>query len=145
MSVAAKICSANVVTAELWSDVIREVCWRLPSVRRTKDFDRLEQFIQSSAWTDAALALLRLELPHWQLRRMVYDAGEWHCVLSRQRELPDWVDQPIEVSHPDFTLAILSALVDAQRVDTLPVESANVPRSPRQEPFYTSLCCDNFV
>jgi len=143
--IAGKIRGATVVTAELLSDVICEACWRLPSVRRTKDFDRLEQLIRSCAWTDTALALLTLELPQWQLRRMVYDAGEWHCALSRQRELPDWVDQSIEACHPDLTLAILSALVDAQRVETLPPESTSVPTAPCKEPFYTPLCCDNFA
>jgi len=140
---AGKIRSAPVVTAALLSDVC-EACWRLPSVRRTKDFDRLTQLIQSCAWTDAALALLALELPQWQLRRMVYDAGEWHCALSRQRELPSCFDQPVEACHTDLTLAILSALVDAQGVDTFPVESTSVPAAPRKQPFYLPLCCDNF-
>ena len=33
----------------------------------------------------------RWNYQQWQVRRIVYDAGEWHCALSRQRELPDWV------------------------------------------------------
>ncbi len=78
----------------------------------------LEQFIQSCAWTDAALALLALELPQWQVRRIVYYAGEWHCALSRWREIPDWLDQPVETCHTDLSLAILSALVGVQRLDT---------------------------
>jgi len=41
------------------------------------------------------LALIDLELPPWQVRRIAYDEGEWHCALSRQRELPDWLDQSI--------------------------------------------------
>lgn len=115
---AVRIRDANAATTELLSDVIREACWRLPSVRRTKSFDRLEQFIQSCAWTDAALALLALELPQWQVRRIVYDAGEWHCALSRCREIPDWLDRPVEACHTDLSLAILSALVGVQRLDT---------------------------
>jgi hypothetical protein len=141
---AGKIRRATVVTAALLSDVC-EACRRLPSVRRTNDFDRLTQLIQSCAWTDAALALLALELPQWQLRRIAYDAGEWHCALSRQRQLPDWFDQPVEAHHPDFTLAILSAFVDALGVDTYPVESTSVLAAPRKEPFYMPLCCDNFA
>jgi hypothetical protein len=55
--------------------------------------------IQAKAWTEAALALNELELPQWQLPRIAYDGGEWHCALSRQRELPDWLDQSSEASH----------------------------------------------
>ena len=143
--VAGKIRDADAVTAELLSEVIREVCPRLPSVRRTKDFRRLEQYIQSGAWTDAVLALLALESPQWQIRRLVYDAGEWHCALSRQRELPDWVDQSVEACHPDLALAILSALVDVQCVGTFPTETASVPPFRRMEPLYVPFCCDNFA
>ena len=142
---AGKIRDADAVTAELLSEVIREVCSRLPSVRRTKDFQRIEQYIQSGAWTDAVLALLALELPQWQVRRLVYDAGEWHCALSRQRELPDWVDQPVETSHPDLSLAVLSALVDAQRVGVFPTVTASVPAFAGTESLYMPFCCDNFA
>ena len=41
---------------------------------------------QFGAWTDAALALIDLELPQWQFRRIAYDEGEWSCALSRERE-----------------------------------------------------------
>jgi hypothetical protein len=140
-----RIRDANAVTAELLSEVIREACSRLPSVRRTQHFKQLEQYIQSSAWTDAVLVLLALELPQWQVRRIVYDAGEWHCALSRQRELPDWVDQSVEACHPDLALAILSALVDVQCVGTFPTETASVPPFRRMEPLYVPFCCDNFA
>ena len=142
---AGKIRDADAVTAELLSEVIREVCSRLPSVRRTKDFQRIEQYIQSGAWTDAVLALLALELPQWQIRRLVYDAGEWHCALSRRRELPDWVDQPVETSHPDLSLAVLNALVDVQRVGALPTATTSVPAFAGTEPLYMPFCCDNFA
>jgi hypothetical protein len=140
-----RIRDANAVTAELLSEVIREACSRLPSVRRTQHFKQLEHYIQSSAWTDAVLVLLALELPQWQVRRIVYDAGEWHCALSRQRELPDWVDQSVEACHPDLALAILSALVDVQCVGTFPTETASVPPFRRMEPLYVPFCCDNFA
>ena len=142
---AGRIRDADAVTAELLSEVIREACSRLPSVRRTQHFKQLEQYIQSCAWTDAALVLLALELPQWQVRRIVYDSGEWHCALSRQRELPDWVDQSVEACHPDLALAILSALVDVQCVGTFPTETASVPPFRRMEPLYVPFCCDNFA
>src|ERR1700761_2276940 len=86
---------ADHVTPELFANVIRDACQRLPSVRRTRDFAHLQELVQSGAWTDAALALLALDAPQWHLRQIVHDAGEWHCTLSRVRELPDWLDEPV--------------------------------------------------
>jgi hypothetical protein len=136
---------ADVITSELLSDVIREACWRLPCLPRAENSGRIERLIQSGAWTDAVLALLELELPRWQIRRIVYDAGEWHCALSRQRELPDWLDQSVEARHADLSLAVLSAFVDVQRVSTLPAKTS-VPSVPLAIiPLYAPLCCDNFA
>jgi hypothetical protein len=140
-----RIRGADAVTAALLSDVVRTACARLPSVRRTKDFERLEHLIQSRAWTDAVLALLALELPQWQIRRIVYDAGEWHCALSRQREFPEWFDQPVEACHADVSLAILGALVDVLGANTS-LTATSIETSPRAEtPLYLPLCCDNFA
>src|SRR6478736_6728977 len=101
------------VTAEFLSDIIKETCRRFPSNGSAKAA-RIERLIQSEAWTDAALALIDLQLPQWQVRRIAYDEGEWHCSLSRQRELPEWLDQSIEVHHADLPLAILAAFAEAQ-------------------------------
>jgi hypothetical protein len=135
----------DTVTPELFSDVIRAACQRLPSVRRTKQFERLEHLIQSGAWTDAVLALLELELPQWQLRRVAYDAGEWHCVLSRQRELPDWLDQSVEARHAGLSLAILRAFVGVKRASTAPAETVGSAKPDAIGPLYEPMCCDNFV
>ena len=107
---------AHAVTAELMSEIIGETCRRFPSMGQTEKTARIERLIGSEAWTDAALALIDLELPHWQVRRIAYDEGEWYCALSRERELPDWLDRSIEARHADLALAILSAFVDAQRI-----------------------------
>src|SRR6516164_6689829 len=109
---------AHAVTTSLLSDVIGKACRRFPPVHRVGKTARIERLIESEAWTDAALALIELELPRWQVRRIVYDEGEWHCALSRQRELPDWLDQSIEVHRADLALAILGALVEARRIAT---------------------------
>jgi hypothetical protein len=140
-----RVRDAHALTANLLSDVIREACWRFPPVRRTGKTARIERLIESEAWTDAALALIELELPQWQLRRIVYDEGEWHCALSRQRELPDWLDQSIEAHHADLSLALLSAFLDAQRVSA-PSVGTSVPAAPGvasglDEP----VCCDHFA
>jgi hypothetical protein len=136
---------APAVTAELLSEVINEACWRFPPIRRTKKAARIERLIQSGAWTDAAMALIELELPQWQIRRIAYDEGEWHCALSRQRELPEWIDQSIEARHADLPLAILMTFVDAQRAST-PSIRTSVPTVPREvNPLYEPVCCDNFT
>src|SRR5437588_2421520 len=109
---------AYAVTAEFLSDIIRQTCRRFPSESQSGKTARVERLIESAAWTDAALALIDLELPPWQVRRIAYDEGEWHCALSRERELPDWLDRSIEARHADLPLAILSAFVDAQRIST---------------------------
>src|SRR5450755_3938533 len=136
---------AHAVTADLISEVIGETCRRFPSVGQTEKTARLEQLIGSGAWTDAALALIDLELPQWQVRRIAYDEGEWYCALSRERELPDWLDQSIEAYHPDLALAILSAFVDAQHM-AAPSSRSSVPMVPRAaSTLYEPLLTDNFA
>jgi hypothetical protein len=132
---------AHAVTAELISEVIGESCRRFPS--QTARTARIERLIGSGAWTDAALALIDLELPQWQVRRIAYDGGEWYCALSRQRELPEWLDQSIETHRADLPLAILSAFVEAKRIAT-PRSRPSVPPVPR-EGLYAPVCCDNFM
>ena len=102
-------------------------------------------WIKSQAWTDAALALIDIELPQWQVRRLAYDDGEWYCALSRQRELPDWLDQPIETRHADLALAILRAFVEAKRVSA-PSSRASVPSATqRADILYEPIFSDNFA
>ena len=88
--------TASEVDARLMTEVIGTACRRYPSLGQSEKTARVEQLIRSGAWTDAALALIDLELPFWQVRRLAYDDGEWYCALSRERELPDWLDQSIE-------------------------------------------------
>jgi hypothetical protein len=136
---------AHAVTAELLSEVIGETCRRFPSVGQTGKTTRIERLIQSGAWTDAALALIDLELPQWKVRRIAYDGGEWYCALSRERELPDWLDRSIETRHADLALAILSAFVEAHRVSASSSRTS-VPIVPRDvNLLYEPVCCDNFA
>jgi hypothetical protein len=136
---------ADTMTADLMAEIIGQSCRRLPPVRRTEKTARIERLIGSGAWTDAVLALIDLELPQWQVRRIAYDAGEWHCALSRQRELPQWLDQSIETHHADLALAILGAFRDAQR-DRARISRTSVPTVPRDSgALYPPVCCDNFA
>jgi hypothetical protein len=135
----------HAVTAELIAEVIDETCRRFPSVGQIEKTARIERLIGSGAWTDAALALIDLELPQWQVRRIAYDEGEWYCALSRERELPDWLDRSIEAHHANLPLAILSAFVDAHCIST-PKSRTSVPIVPRDaNPLYEPVCCDNFT
>jgi len=135
----------HTVTAKLIAEIIDETCRRFPSVGQTEKTARIERLIESEAWTDAALALIDLELPQWQVRRIAYDEGEWYCALSRERELPDWLDRSIEAHHANLPLAILSAFVDAQRIST-PRSRTSVPIVSRDaSPLYEPVCCDNFA
>jgi hypothetical protein len=136
--------SCSALTAEFLSDIIRQTCRRFPSAGQSGKAARIERLIQSGAWTDAALALIDLELPQWQVRRIAYDEGEWHCALSRQRELPDWLDQSVEARHADLALALLSAFVEAQRISA-PLSRPSVPAvRPDTNPLYEPVCSDNF-
>jgi hypothetical protein len=136
---------AHAVTAALISEIIAATCRRFPSMGQTEKTARIERQIQSEAWTDAALALIDLELPQWQVRRIAYDEGEWYCALSRERELPDWLDRSIEARHADLALAILSAFVDTQQLDA-PSSRPSVPTVRRDvKALYEPLCCDNFA
>jgi hypothetical protein len=135
---------AHAMTAELMSKIIGETCRRIPSIGQTAKTTRIERLIGSGAWTDAVLALIDLELPQWQVRRIAYDEGEWHCALSRQRELPEWLDQSVEAHHEDLSLAILSAFVEAQRISA-PSSRTSVPAVPQDaNPLYQPVCCENF-
>lgn len=135
---------AGEANAAIVADVINTACRRFPSLGQGEKNARVEQLIRSAAWTDVALALLDLELPLWQIRRLAYDEGEWYCALSRQRELPDWLDQSIEARHADLALAILSAFVEAQRISrnesrpSVPVVARSVPI------FHEPVSVENF-
>src|ERR1700675_5092310 len=135
---------AHAVTSELIAEIIGETCRRFPAAGQTGKTARIERLIGSGAWTDAALALIDLELPLWQVRRIAYDEGEWYCALSRERVLPDWLDQSIEVRHADRARAMLGPFVEVQRPPA-PSSRPSVPAVSRDaHPLYDPVCCDNF-
>ena len=137
--------NAGNVTAEFLSDIVHATCRRLPSTNQNAKGARFERLVQSQAWTDAALALIDLELPQWQVRRLAYDDGEWHCALSRQRELPDWLDQSIETRHADLALAILIAIVEAQRISATSSRTSVPAVSRDANSLDEPVCSDNFA
>ena len=139
----ARLRRAQAPTAELISDVTAETCGRF-AARGVAAKLRINRLIESDAWTDAALALLELELPQWKLRRIVYEDGEWHCALSRHPQLPLELDEVVEAGHESLPLALLVALLQATRdVAASATRVTAVPRVDRA-PGY-AMCCDNFA
>ena len=135
---------AQGMTGPLMREIIEKACRRIPSLRQSERTARLSQLIDAEAWTDAALALMELELPLWHVRRIAYDEGEWHCALSRERELPDWLDAAVEGCHGDLAIALMSAFVEIQ---ALAVETSrpSVPSvRPAVDALYEPVACENF-
>jgi hypothetical protein len=102
----------------------------------------MDRFLESGACTDAALALLAIEMPKWQIRRLVFESGEWRCWLSRRPNGPVELDEMAEADHEVLSLAILRALLDARRIDRAEPISAlvHVPLD-----MGSRFCCDNFA
>lgn len=139
--------NAQAMTRPLMLDIIAHACRRIPSRGEDGRTARLTRLIDAEAWADAALVLMELELPMWQVRRIAYDEGEWHCALSRERELPDWLDAAVEARHADLALALLSAFLEVQGL-AADVPRPTVPFRPAVRPAPDPLCepvvCDNF-
>ena len=139
-----RLSNAQGMTGPLMREIIDKACRRIPSLRQSERTARLIQLIDAEAWTDAALALMALELPLWHVRRIAYDEGEWHCALSRERELPDWLDTAVEGCHGDLAVALMSAFVEVQ---ALAVETSrpSVPSvRPAADTLYEPVACENF-
>jgi hypothetical protein len=143
-SLSQRLGSAHAVTRLLMLDIIDKACRRFPSLGQSERSMRLTRLIDAEAWTDAALALIELELPLWQVRRIAYDVGEWYCALSRERELPDWLDSAVEARHSDLALALLSAFIETQ-VLSAEASRPSVPSvHPVADPLYEPVGCDHF-
>ena len=125
-----RLCAADEANTDLISAIFYEASDPVAAAAYKLKIMHLSKLIDAGAWTEVALAVLEMELPHWKLRRPVYDDSEWHCALSLHRELPDWLDDSIEAGHRDLSLAIWRALVEALRAD---ITTADEPRPPTEE------------
>ena len=134
---------AHAITPELLSDVIAQACTRFAAHGATAKA-KIDRLLESGAWTDATLALLELELPHWKVRRLIYEDGEWLCSLSSQPRLPLDLDDVAESSHESLPLAILSAFLAARRATAASAaRSTAVQQVPPVEG--RAVCCDKFA
>jgi hypothetical protein len=131
-------------TTGLFNDLLATACQAGDPMRQAVPLACLKRLIAARAWNDAALALLALQLPDWQLRRLVFDDGEWHCALSRARAMPEWLDSTTEAHHPNMALAILGALV-AAAAESAPSRLTAVPASNPGDGAFEPMLCDNFA
>jgi hypothetical protein len=142
---------ASAVNVELFSEVVATACDGLPVLSRLGKTAAVKQLIALHAWTDAALALVELELPQWKIRRLVFEDGQWLCSLSKQVGMPLELDDTVDASHAVLPLAILSALMEVR------CSGAAVTKAPptvpliqcaRTEEFSAddglAVVCDNF-
>ena len=97
----------------LSSDLVTCLLNCIPNTSRHGTRERVERLLAAGAATDAALMLIALELPGWQLRRLVYEDGEWLCSLSRQPYVPYDLDDTADAHHEIAAQAIAAAFLEA--------------------------------
>ena len=102
---------------------------------------RLARATKAGAWTDAALALVELELPRWHVRRLEQDGDGWYCTLSRYPRTPREFDDAIDGQGASLPLAILDALLEGRR---RLLSEKNPPPPTDSEPAQTEgVWCEN--
>jgi hypothetical protein len=145
IAIANRLCDANGLTDDLVAAIAKEA-YRNDENGQEAIPARLKKLISAGALTDAGLSLIADKLPQWKLRRLVYDEGRWHCALSLQPDLPEWLDDAIETHHWDLSLAILSAVVEALRQLPEIPRATRMPMVPRVRATRDEIVlCDNFI
>jgi hypothetical protein len=139
-----RIHDAPAATGTLLREIISTTCRRFASPGQSPSTARIERLLGAGALAEAALALIDLELPQWHVRRIIYDGGEWYCALSRERELPDWLDQSVEAHHHDLALSILAAFVEVQDASAA-MSRPSVPSVRCDANVFYAQICDNFA
>ncbi len=141
-----RLLGAKAITPQLMSDVL--AACGLDEGDPTPAASHLRNLNAAQAWNDAALGLVEIELPRWQIARLVFDDGDWHCALSKHSQMPEWLDDAVEARHEVLSLAILTAFVEARET-----EFASTIRAPGPTPrinaqdngLAPALCCENFA
>jgi hypothetical protein len=135
--------SAHAATVALFREVMESAGERLSILRRAGKTAHIERSLAAGACTEAALALLELEMPNWKIRRLVNEGGgEWLCSLSRRPGVPTELDDMVEARHAVLSLAVLRALFEARRLN-----GAEAIPTPADVPLGATIrfCCDNFA
>jgi hypothetical protein len=135
---------APLLDRSLFTKIIVGACRRIPVLSKSAKVAQIDRLIEAGAWTDAALAVVALELPDWQLRRLEYDGGQWFCALSRGPNLPAMLDDTADANHELMPLAILRAFFQARRmIEIAPRATSPLPQVSAVADSF--VCCDNFA
>jgi hypothetical protein len=129
---------------DLLSEIIAGACTRIPAFAWAEQLTRVIRLAEIGAWTEVTFALIKLELPLWQVRRLAYENGEWLCSLSRQPNLPMALDDCAEGSHGVLPLAMLRAFVEACRTRCRVQKSVSVVPQVAQATVDRIICCENY-
>lgn len=138
--------AASALTPNLFAKIIACACLRIPVLSKSGKANRADRLIEAGAWTNAALALIALELPAWTVKRLACENGEWLCSLSRQPHLPATLDDRVDAVHEILPLAVLRAFIEARRSNSVAHDFEVAPTAPKLRPMTEQLiCCDNFA
>jgi hypothetical protein len=134
---------ASAANSDLFAVVLAKACPRLAFCKPTM-LKHLHRLLETGAYVDAALAVLEFELPLWRVHRLTFDAGEWHCLLSRTPWMPIEFDDTAQAQHECLPLAILSSFIEARRAHLIN-NSSGCRTVPQVQPGGDmTLCCENF-
>jgi hypothetical protein len=128
----------------LFSRVIADACTRIPALRTAGKAAELDRLVAADAWTDAAFALIALELPTWQVKRLWREESAWFCSLSQRPAWPAALDDTADAAHEELPLAVLLAFLQARRLSALAV-GTRLPVPHLQQAADGTVCCDNFA
>ena len=105
----------------------------------------IQRLVDAEAWTDAALALIDLEQPHWGLRRLSCEDGEWFCTLASHPGLPIEMAETAEARNELPAAAILQAFFEARERagGKREAPSTRVPQI-RPQRVTSAVSCENF-
>lgn len=135
---------APTITFEIVSSVIARGCLRF-HVQNPAAKARAARLIESSAFADAALTLLELEMPQWTIRRLVYDEGRWLLTLETGRRSLR-AGQHGRSRPPGSVIRNIERACGRAPVQCLILECGRPLNSVPQVQLVhgQSVCCDNF-
>jgi hypothetical protein len=134
--------NARQPSLDLFSKIINSACTRVQA--RGQALTHIVRLAEIGAWTEAAFALIALELPLWAVRRLACENGEWLCSLSRQPNLPITFEDCAEASHEVLPLAMLCAFLEACRRCHRAQEPVSAVPQVAQPSVNHIMCCENY-
>ncbi len=129
---------------ELFSRMMADACTRIPVLRKAGKAAHIDRLLAAGAWTDAAFALIALELPGWQLRRLWREENAWFCSLSQRPAWPATLDDTADAAHEELPLALLLAFLQGCHMSAL-TDDGRSPVPHLQQAAEDTVCCENFA